>query len=256
MDNHTQWILRDDEITRERRRIVEIHYQEKLARERAEMDERYKDLVDDKVVRVEKWMQNYWGVPPRYIHSTLDNYDGNEKIANMCRSSIDDGDILFTGSTGCGKTHLAIAMLKEIALRKIQPLREPGKAPVSTEPLTACFVTVTKLLLNLRASFNGGGRLFIDRHEREVSEQDIIYHYSHCDLLILDDLGAEKTSEFALSAIYTIIDERINYEKRTIVTTNLSLQEIEEKMDARLASRLSGMKIIKINMPDYRKKRG
>lgn len=51
------------------------------------------------------------------------------------------------------------------------------------------------------------------------------------------------------------IDRKIRDAKRTIITTNLSLKEIEEKLDARIASRLSGMQNIKINMPDHRKRR-
>jgi DNA replication protein DnaC len=231
----------------------ELDYRGRIARE---IDEKYKNLVDDKVARVEGWMRDSWDVPLRYRKSTFDNYYGNEKIVNVCRSSVDGGDILLTGSTGCGKTHLAVAMSREKALGMIQPLRKPGQEPDNKEPLTASFVTVPKLLMNLRASFNRRGRLPGDFIEGTASEQDIFDHYTYCDLLILDDLGAEKTSEYALSSIYTIIDERINYLKRTIVTTNLSLQEIEEKMDARLASRLSSMKVIKINMSDYRKKRG
>jgi DNA replication protein DnaC len=73
--------------------------------------------------------------------------------------------------------------------------------------------------------------------------------------LCLDDLGAEKTTEYAITTLYLIIDRRIRNEMQTIITTNLSLDEIEATLGARIASRLAEMKIIKINMPDYRKKR-
>jgi DNA replication protein DnaC len=83
----------------------------------------------------------------------------------------------------------------------------------------------------------------------------VIRDLCHHDLLVLDDLGAEKTTEFAITTLYIIIDRRIRDAKRTIITTNLSLKEIEDKLDARIASRLSGMQNVKISMPDYRKKR-
>ncbi len=226
-------------------------YDEKFARE---MDEKYADIIDDKEKRATNWLIHY-GIPVRYKESSLDNFTGNEKIVHACKTAVKTGDILLTGSTGGGKTHLAVAILRSLVMEILPPLRLPGQPPMNNSPIDAMFVTVPKLLMNLRASFNGGGKIVSRWGEREASEQEIIEHYSNCDFLILDDLGAEKTTDYALSALYIIIDNRINELKRTIVTTNLSLPELEEKMDARIASRLSSMKIIKISMPDYRKKR-
>jgi len=75
------------------------------------------------------------------------------------------------------------------------------------------------------------------------------------DFLIIDDLGAEKSTEFSITTLYIILDRRIRELKTTIITTNLSMSQIEEHLGARIASRLSEMKNIKINMPDHRKRR-
>lgn len=229
-----------------------LTWEEELA---AEMDEKYKNLVDNREERIRKWLL-FYGVPNRYIEASLENYKGNNNVVNACRSSVGDDGIMLSGNTGCGKTHLAIAMLRQVVDEKLTPLRLPGQPPVNKSPIRAEFITVPKLLLNLRASFGGKGK--ISSHngdEIDASESEIIDHYSCCDFLVLDDLGAEKTTDFALSSLYILIDNRVNELRPTIVTTNLSLAEIEAKMDGRIASRLSGMKIISISMPDYRKKR-
>ena len=136
-------------------------------------------------------------------------------------------DIVLRGETGCGKTHLAVALIQHAG--------------------HGYFTTVPELLLRIRSTFNEG--------LLRETEADVIDDICRHDLLVLDDLGAEKTTEYAITTLYIIIDRRIRDAKRTIITTNLSLKEIEEKLDARIASRLSGMQNIKINMPDYRKKR-
>ena len=64
--------------------------------------------------------------------------------------------------------------------------------------------------------------------------------YTECDLLIIDDLGAEFTSQFTTAAIGNLINERL-YEKRpTIISTNLSGKELAERYSERTASRILG----------------
>ena len=174
----------------------------------------------------------YCGVSPKYLQCRFDNFTGGEKIAKVLAplAKTDDG-IVLTGQTGCGKTHLAVALLAEY------PCID------ATDPV---FVTVPELLLKIRTCFGPKATL---------TEEELINNYASCEVLVLDDLGAEKESEFVIVTLYLIIDRRNRYGRKTIITTNLSLPEIEEKLGARIASRLSEMKIIKINMPDYRKRR-
>lgn len=63
----------------------------------------------------------------------------------------------------------------------------------------------------------------------------------NADLTILDDLGSEFTSQFNSASIYNIINSRLNMGKPTIVSTNLSLDELSQKYDDRIISRLTGM---------------
>ena len=179
-------------------------------------------------------------IPLLHRNHSIDSFKGGEKAKEECRNFINNYEplngqhLLFTGKTGVGKTHLAIAIYRElIAQDKI----------AST---TVRFVTAPELLLEIKKTFNGPSTM---------TESDIIDKYSDADLLILDDLGSEKATEFAIQSLYLVIDRRCRNMKPIIITTNLSLKEIEEKLDARIASRLSGMKVVEISMPDYRKKR-
>lgn len=106
------------------------------------------------------------------------------------------------------------------------------------------FTTVASLLMELRDSF---------RKDSERSEADIIRQYSKADLVVLDDLGAEKTSEFALQSLYIIIDKRYSEMCPTIITSNLTVDEIAEKVGDRIASRIAGMcRVIELRGRDRR----
>lgn len=225
---------------------------EKQAEERRrEIAEREKSEREEKRQNPQKWME---GVPVKFKGASFDNFIGGDIIKKKCREFINNynrldngllsypGSILFTGPTGCGKTHLAIALWREL-------VRENRKGRIR-------FITTPELLLEIRATF-GAKRPFDswDKSDPNQTEEQVIDKYSGVELLILDDLGSEKTSDFTIQSLYLIIDRRNRELKPTIITTNLSLQEIEENINARIASRLADMTIIKINMPDYRKKR-
>ncbi|MBW2647105.1 MAG: ATP-binding protein, partial [Deltaproteobacteria bacterium] len=169
-------------------------------------------------------------IPRKYIHCAFEGFQGNDKLIKTCQE-YRGGGLVLSGNTGCGKTFLSIAFLREYVKR--------GKAK-------PWFVTVPDLLLEIRSSF---------RDEADRSEADIVDEYSTIPFLVLDDLGSEKTTEFTITTLYIILDRRDREMLDTIITTNLTLAEISEKLSARIASRLAGMRNIKINMPDYRKLR-
>ena len=64
--------------------------------------------------------------------------------------------------------------------------------------------------------------------------------YTDCDLLIIDDLGAEFPSQFTTSAIGNLINERLYENRPTIISTNLSVKELTERYSERTASRILG----------------
>lgn len=180
------------------------------------------------------------GIPKAYNACDFENFTGNERLIKDLKSLSEfNRSIVLRGNTGCGKTHLAIALSKCIKMESHTCRR--GYVP------GGIFTTVPELLLKIRSSF---------RKDATESEESLIDYYTACDLLILDDLGAEKTSEFAITTLYLILDRRIREDRQMIITTNLTPTEIEQTFGARIASRMASMENIKITMPDYRKKRG
>jgi DNA replication protein DnaC len=204
-------------------------------------------------------------IPRKFLDRSLDNFSGAEPIKQLCREYANGfirkllcvggrplgdeglvqypGSILFVGKTGCGKTHLAVAIVRELVKRGVI--------------VDAKFITAPELLLEIRATFGKQKKQSdpFDGGRDPDTEGEVIDRYSKCELLILDDLGSEKVSDFTIQSLYLVIDRRNRELKPTIVTTNLSLEEIETQIDARMASRLADMKVVKLTMPDYRKKR-
>ena len=214
---------------------------EARAKEREkEIKENMKNLAE----RVPHYMAMA-GIPPKFINGSFDTFIGNDKLVAELSKHENENIVLF-GNTGCGKTHLAVALVRNAFIKNTNYLLALDWGGKIHHVKIILFKPVPDLLLEIRQSFRDGS---------ETSEEDIIKKYCSADLLVLDDLGSEKTSEYSITTLYIIIDRRDRELRPTIITTNLSQKEIEERLGARIASRLAGMKNIKINMPDYRKKR-
>lgn len=143
--------------------------------------------------------------------------------------------VFLTGRTGTGKTHLATAIMVE----HMKP-DETGNRMNSV-----CWTDAPGLLCRIRSSFRDG------RHETEMA---IINEMVAYQCLLLDDLGAEKQTDWSAATLYTIIARRRNAERLTIVTSNHKLSEINE-WEPRLASRLAEFSTIKLPEADRRLKR-
>jgi DNA replication protein DnaC len=187
-------------------------------------------FLQDRKDHPEKWLPEL-GVPKKHLGVSFESFRGGEAIKRVCKEAIENQSSLFlSGQTGSGKTHLAVAMIRAMVQ--------------TTKELQAKFVPAPELLLRIRSTFNGD----------QEKETEVIAEYSSVPILVLDDLGAESRSEWTEATLYLLLDRRNRDEKQTIVTTNLSLADIQERLGARIASRLHDMRIIKLNLPDYRKK--
>ncbi len=131
----------------------------------------------------------------------------------------------FCGRSGTGKTHLASIVFKRLQFDFQEHTTLLSGAHRYVWP---------RLLPKLR---DGAYWLLDDIRD--------------CHLLFLDDFGTERPTEFALEKLYEIIEARTR--KWTILTCNLSVAQIAERMDTRIASRLmrDGSTVIDVDAPDF-----
>lgn len=131
------------------------------------------------------------------------------------------------GSVGVGKTIRASFMLIEEKRRLFM------NKELNIENKECIFSSTPELLMEIKQSFQEGST---------KSEYDIIKFYSDVHLLILDDFGTIKPTDWVLQTLYTIINHRYDYLKKTIFTSNLSLKEVAEVLgDNRITARIDRM---------------
>lgn len=121
--------------------------------------------------------------------------------------------LLFVGATGLGKTFLSACIARTVAERGFS---------VSYAPVSRLF-----------AAFEA------DKFRPDPDASRTAEFFS-CDLLIIDDLGTEMTTQFTVSALYQILNTRLLEGKPTIVSTNLPLGDIAPRYSAQIYSRLLG----------------
>ena len=137
-----------------------------------------------------------------------------------------EGWLVFHGLNGCGKTHLAAAIANY--------LLGQGK-PV-------LFVVVPDLLDHLRSTFSPDSRISYDESFEKLKETP---------LLILDDFGEQSTTPWAQEKLYQLINYRYNARLPMVVTTCLSLDEIETRISSRMVDPMISL-VFNITAPDYR----
>lgn len=184
-----------------------------------------------------KLVMNWMKLPALYHGKTLATIKGLEKEINTAKEAIVNGNGLFiTGSCGTGKTHLAVSLMIDFAMKNRH--LAPSDLPK--------FLPSVELFLDLRQTFSS-----------EQSEKSVLDRWSKPDLICIDDVGAEKISDWTRQSFYTLIDRRYRDMKQTIITSNLSLEKIATQIDDRISSRIVEMcVVIELNGDDYRIKKG
>lgn len=192
-----------------------------------------KERIEKQVEERPETLLPVYGIGNRYFNCTLESFTGYQKLIDSIRLYLTQPvySLLLTGEPGTGKTHIAVSILRELIKK--------GRSNM-------LFKNVPMLMLELRSTFT---------ENSPVTEADLIARYAGIGYLVLDDLGTEKPTDYAVTSLYMIIDQRLSQSRPTIITTNLTLQEIGD-ISPRIASRLSEYKVYSFaGMKDYRKQR-
>lgn len=181
------------------------------------------------------------GIPLRFIEAKKEDIDAFtwEKTADY-RQGLKEG-LFIHGKAGTGKTHIAAALIRA----RVSKLKVRGNIEDASADMV--FVSLVDLLLEIKACFREGS---------EITEERIIDKYTTgSPFLTIDDLGTEKSTEWVLQTLHTIIDRRYRNMQKTVITSNLDLDGIAAKIGDRIASRIIGMcKVIELKGKDRRLK--
>lgn len=149
-------------------------------------------------------------------------------FARKCAADQGPLGLLIQGEVGCGKTHLAAAIANELVERGVDVM----------------FIVVPELLDQLRASYR--------RENEGLDETEIIKRAYSVPVLILDDMGAHNFTEWVRNKLFAIINYRYNSDLPCVITTNLSLGEMNKKdiIGDRTTSRILEMCVLRRLMID------
>jgi len=183
-----------------------------------------------------------FNVPARFLNAYAKDFPPT--IRNQVGDPAKVDSYFITGPVGTGKTRLAVAILRKW-INGGRAEKAMGRGDVRPMETSALFVSLPDLLEGIRASFSR------ERGDGRESEASLLWPVTHAQALILDDMGAEKKSEWSFSVVYTLIGGRYNSMRPTIVTSNMGIDEIKA-WEPRIASRLGSYHQVDLNGPDRR----
>lgn len=169
----------------------------------------------------ENFSLDYYAANPKDHQIMSENYQNVYRYAH--NFSIRQGEpmpssLLFLGGTGLGKTHLSTAVARVVI--------EQG--------YDVYYNSAVGMISHFEQRRFGNGLASGE------DEGDETARYTECDLLIIDDLGTEVVNQFTLSCLYHVLNTRLNLQKPTVISTNLTFSELRKTYSDRLTSRLTG----------------
>jgi DNA replication protein DnaC len=167
------------------------------------------------------------GMPERFANQSLSTYFVDKQNANQVRIyefCCDYADnfseikktgrsFLMLGKVGTGKTHLSVG----IALQ------------IMKNGYSAVFTSASKMLRAIKDTY---------RKDSDYSESDVIKKYTSCGLLIVDEVGVQRGSEYEKDMLFDVINERYESVKPTIILSNLAIDEVKLFLGERVFDRL------------------
>ncbi len=210
---------------------------ESIAKNDAEVRE---GLLEEKRRKIQELSKNN-GLPKLFKKKTFDNYNSNNNLRafNTAKEFINNfpnsKGLLLTGTVGTGKTHLASAITNAL----------------TEELYNVYFGNVVDIMSFIKSTYSGNSVLTEDEAIKLMTES--------VDLLVIDDLGKENSTENTLVLLYQIINRLYENEKPVIITTNYNAADLSKKLGERgraMVSRISNMCTpIVLNGEDWRLKK-
>ena len=186
-------------------------------------------------------------IPPRYTDCSFQNFKPQHEtqtqamiVASTFATNFPtERGLLFVGPVGTGKTHLATSALKTI---------------ITTKYVDGFFIEFSELLVRIQQSWDAAA---------QTTQWAVLSRVRDSSILVLDEVGARRLTDWARDILYTIINGRYNRKLLTIFTTNYldtptpGDETLEERIGDKLRSRLYEMcKTVEVNGTDYRKIKG
>jgi DNA replication protein DnaC len=180
------------------------------------------------------------GITPRYANKTFETYIATteqqktalraaQELTGAILSGKQGNNLIFSGSVGTGKTHLACSMIDSIIDKK-----------------RARLTTVMEIIRVFKSTW---------RNNSEESEQDVIDALEYYDLLIIDEVGVQFGSDTEKLFIFDVIDARYQQCKPTVIISNLDINGITDCLGQRVIDRLreDGGQLVGFDWASYRK---